>query len=41
MLKKLLALTLVIGSAVTAHAQQFKALLFTKTAGFHHVSIHE
>ena len=41
MFKKLLALSLLIGCAVTAHAQQFKALLFTKTAGFHHVSIHE
>lgn len=41
MLKKILPLLLVIASAVYANAQQFKALLFTKTAGFHHTSIHE
>ena len=31
------AITLVAGLA--AHAEQFKALLFTKTAGWHHDSI--
>jgi uncharacterized protein len=35
--------TFVLFLSVTwmAQAQQFKALLFTKTAGFHHTSIHE
>jgi type 1 glutamine amidotransferase len=41
MFKKLLALLIVVASMASAHAQQFKVLLFTKTAGFHHVSIHE
>lgn len=41
MLKKSLALLFVIASVATSQAQQFKALLFTKTAGFHHTSIHE
>ena len=41
MLQKSLALLLVIISAATSNAQQFKALLFTKTGGFHHTSIHE
>jgi len=41
MLKKTLALLLLIVSAACANAQQFKVLLFTKTAGFHHQSIHE
>lgn len=41
MLKKLLALFLVIAASVSSYAQQFKVLLFTKTAGFHHTSIHE
>lgn len=41
MLKKSLALLLVIISAAYANAQQFKVLLFTKTDGFHHESIHE
>jgi type 1 glutamine amidotransferase len=41
MLKKLLILSAVFMSAASCYAQQFKALLFTKTAGFHHVSIHE
>jgi len=41
MLKKSLALLLVLISAVSSQAQQFKVLLFTKTAGFHHQSIHE
>jgi len=41
MLKKILPLLFIIASTVVAHAQQFKVLLFTKTAGFHHQSIHE
>jgi len=41
MLKKILPLLFIIASTVAAHAQQFKVLLFTKTAGFHHQSIHE
>jgi type 1 glutamine amidotransferase len=39
--KKIMALLLVGLSSTTTYAQQFKALLFTKTAGFHHTSIHE
>jgi type 1 glutamine amidotransferase len=41
MLKKLFVLSLIILSAASGYAQQFKALLFTKTAGFHHTAIHE
>ncbi|WP_025764759.1 ThuA domain-containing protein [Dyadobacter tibetensis] len=41
MFKKTILLFLVLGTAIGAHAQQFKALLFTRTAGFHHQSIHE
>ncbi|TDE12100.1 ThuA domain-containing protein [Dyadobacter psychrotolerans] len=41
MSKKLPILLFFILSTVSAYAQQFKALLFTKTAGFHHESIHE
>jgi len=41
MLKKILPLLFIIASTVAVHAQQFKALLFTRTAGFHHQSIHE
>ncbi|PWJ59584.1 hypothetical protein CLV98_102418 [Dyadobacter jejuensis] len=41
MFKKTITLFLVLGCAFVAQAQQFKALLFTKTAGFHHQSIHE
>lgn len=41
MLKTLLTLAVVLMTALIAQAQQFKALLFTKTAGFHHTSIHE
>tara|TARA_R110002124_G_scaffold55087_4_gene155980 strand:- start:157 stop:918 length:762 start_codon:yes stop_codon:yes gene_type:complete len=39
--KKTFALILTLTCAFNLHAQQFKALLFTKTAGFHHESIHE
>ncbi len=41
MLKYLLITLIMMCAVVAAEAQQFKALLFTKTAGFHHVSIHE
>ncbi len=41
MLKKLFPLLLILVATVTTQAQQFKALLFTRTAGFHHTSIHE
>ena len=39
--KKLPILLFVILSTASVYAQQFKALLFTKTDGFHHESIHE
>lgn len=41
MLRKTLTLLFAVATVVCANAQQFKALLFTKTAGFHHTSIHE
>lgn len=41
MYRKLLTAFLIVAAGLTAQAQQFKALLFTRTAGFHHVSIHE
>lgn len=41
MLKKSIALLVLVCTSLFANAQQFKALLFTKTAGFHHQSIHE
>jgi type 1 glutamine amidotransferase len=41
MLKKVSILLFILLSGVSSYAQQFKALLFTKTAGFHHESIHE
>ncbi len=41
MLKKSFAIILTLTLALNVKAQQFKALLFTKTAGFHHTSIHE
>jgi type 1 glutamine amidotransferase len=39
--KKILALLFVVLSSAAGYAQQFKVLLFTKTAAFHHTSIHE
>src|SRR5215217_283462 len=41
MQRKLLVLALLLTTTFIVNAQQFKALLFTKTAGFHHTSIHE
>lgn len=41
MLKKSFALLVLVCASLFANAQQFKALLFSKTAGFHHQSIHE
>ncbi|CAD5256812.1 MULTISPECIES: ThuA domain-containing protein [unclassified Imperialibacter] len=41
MLKNILSLLFAICIVSASQAQQFKVLLFTKTAGFHHVSIHE
>lgn len=38
---KFLAFLFFVASAASTQAQQFKALLFTKTGGFHHSSIHE
>ena len=41
MLNRILPLLFILTSAAGSQAQQFKALLFTRTAGFHHTSIHE
>ncbi len=41
MFKNLLTLLLLLAAITSAEAQQFRALLFTRTAGFHHESIHE
>lgn len=41
MLKNLLTLFFILCTVAATQAQQFRALLFTRTAGFHHTSIHE
>ena len=39
--KNLAVILVMIACSTVSYAQQFKALLFTKTDGFHHESIHE
>ena len=41
MFKNLLTLFFILCTVAATQAQQFRVLLFTRTAGFHHTSIHE